>query len=118
MLWTRKTPPLHDKTRVVGIDLTSSRARAASVGGGKVRPVALDGPAEELLLFIACDRRTPEVGRAGYALARRMPHAVASNFLPLLGQPRDVKAGRFSFAPEAALEYAFLKMRNAVVAES
>jgi len=118
MLWSRKPAPAHDPSRVVGVDLTATRARAVSVGGGKVRPVVLDDPAEELLLFLACDRRTPELGRAGYGLVRRMPHAVGSNFLPALGHPKEVRAGRFSFTPDAALELAFAKLKGPVAAES
>jgi hypothetical protein len=118
MLWSRKTPPPHDRSRVVGIDLNASRIRVAAVGGGKVRTIPLDGTADELLLFLACDRRTPEVGRAGYSLARKAPHAVGSNFLGGLAQGRDVRAGRHSLTPEAALELALAKVRGPVAAES
>ena len=31
MLWSRKSPPVHERSRAVGIDLTASRARAVSV---------------------------------------------------------------------------------------
>src|SRR5207302_1345545 len=80
MLWSRKPPPsVHDRSRVVGIDLTASRLRAVSAGGGHARPLLLEDPAEALLLHVAADRRTPEVGRAGYALCRKLPHAVCSN---------------------------------------
>ena len=37
MLWNRKSAPVHERSRAVGIDLTASRARACSVGGGKAR---------------------------------------------------------------------------------
>ena len=42
MLWSRKSTPVHDPSRVAGLDLTASRLRAAAVGGGKVRTLALD----------------------------------------------------------------------------
>ncbi|MDB5310576.1 MAG: hypothetical protein JWO38_4778, partial [Gemmataceae bacterium] len=118
MLWSRKPVPVLDRSRVVGVDLTASRARVVSVGGGKVRPVVLDDPAEDLLLFLAGDRRAPEIGRAGYALCRKMPHAVGSSFLPALAQPREVRAGRHVLTPEAALELAFARLRAPVAAES
>src|SRR6184192_2598602 len=95
MLWSRKPTPVHDRSRAVGIDLTASRARAEGVGA-KSRPLVLDDPDEELLLFIAGDRRTPEVGRAGFSLCRKMPHVVCANFLPALGQSREWKVGRHS----------------------
>ena len=118
MLWTRKLPPIHDRSRVVGIDLTASRARAVSVGGGKVRPLPLDDAADDLALYLACDRRTPEAGRAGVALARKAPHSVVSNFLAGIGQPGEFRAGRHVLTPEAALELVAAKFREPVAAES
>lgn len=117
MLWSRKTAPAPDRARAVGIDLTASRARAEAVGG-KPRPVALDGPDAELLLYVSGERRTAEVGRAGLALCRRLPHLVCSNFLPALAQAREWRAGRHTLVAEAALGLAFDKMRGPVAAES
>src|SRR5262245_8388683 len=118
MLWGRKSTPVHERTRAVGLDLTASRARAASVGGGKFRTPLLDEPAEDLVLFVAGDRRAPEVGRAGYGLCRKLPHAVCSNFLPSLGQPREWKTGRHTLTPESALEIALAKLVRPLAAES
>jgi hypothetical protein len=119
MLWSRKAAPVHDRGRHVGLDLTASRARAASVGGGaRPRTLLLDDPAEELPLFLALDRRTPEPGRAGYALCRKAPHLVCSNFLPVLAQPREWKAGRHTLTPESALELVFVKLHDPVAAEA
>ena len=75
MLWSRKPAPVHDRTRAVGIDLTASRALAEAVGG-KSRELLLDGAEAELPLFVACDRRVPEVGHAGLGLCRRAPHCL------------------------------------------
>jgi hypothetical protein len=118
MLWGRKSTPVHERSRAVGLDLTASRARAASVGGGKYRTPLLDEPAEDLVLFVAGDRRTPEVGRAGYSLCRKLPHVVCSNFLPALSQPREWKTGRHTLTPESALELALAKLARPVAAES
>ncbi|HEY3788519.1 MAG TPA: hypothetical protein VGL71_06670 [Urbifossiella sp.] len=118
MLWSKKPPPVHDRTRVIGLDLTASRARAVSVGGGKVRPVLLEDPSEEMPMFLACERRTPEVGRTAYALIRKMPHAVGSNFVPAVGQPREIRAGRYAFSPDACLELAFTRLRIPIIHES
>jgi len=119
MLWSSKKPPsVHDRSRVIGLDLTASRARAVSVGEGKVRPVVLEDPAEEMPMFLACERRTPEIGYAAYGLIRKMPHAVGSNFLPAVGQPREVRAGRYTFTPDGVLELAFARLRGPITAES
>ncbi|MFO0800961.1 MAG: hypothetical protein U0804_26140 [Gemmataceae bacterium] len=118
MLWSRKPAPVHDKSRVVGIDLTASRARAVSVGGGKVRVLVLDDPAEELVLAVAGDRRTPEVGHAGAGLRRTAPHAVALGFLPAVGQSREFPAGRHSPTADTLVELALAKVGATVAAET
>ncbi|MFM8272180.1 MAG: hypothetical protein ACKODX_07565, partial [Gemmata sp.] len=117
MLWSRKPAPVHDRTRAVGIDLTASRALAEAVGG-KSRELLLDGAEAELPLFVACDRRVPEVGHAGLGLCRRAPHAVCSGFLPFVAQPREWKVGRHALIAEVALGLAFDKMRGPIAAES
>jgi hypothetical protein len=118
MLWSRKPTPTHERTRHAGIDLTASRIMGVSVGSGKVRSFVFDGEAEELPLFIALDRRSPEVGRAGYSLCRKMPHTVCSNFLPDLAQAREWRVGRNVLTPESALELALNKIREPILAES
>jgi hypothetical protein len=102
----------------VGLDLTSSRARAVAVASGIWRPLVLDAQSEPLLLFIALDRRTPEIGHAGYTLYRKTPHAVCANFLAALGTTREWRGGRHVVTPETALELALYKIRGPVTAES
>ena len=115
MFWSRKQESVvHDRSRVVGLDITSSRARAVSVGAGKSRTLALDGPDEDLLLFGHLDRRTPEFGRVGYAIARKLPHAVCTNFLPQLGLNRSWPAARGPLTAEAAVGLTFAALRPAV----
>ena len=118
MLWSKKSKPVHEKTRAVGIDLTSSRARAVAATAGIWRPLVLDAPAEDMVMFLALDRRMPEVGKAGYALCRKTPHAVCSNFLAAIGHTREWRCGRNTLTPDTALELAFQKLRDAVAAES
>jgi hypothetical protein len=117
MLWSRKPAPVHDRSRAVGIDLTASRARAEGVGS-KPRPLVLDDPDTELLLYISAERRTLEIGRAGFALCRRMPHLVCSNFLAALGQAREWRIGRHALVAEAALGLVFDKLRGPVEVET
>ena len=118
MLWGKKQTPIHDRSRTVGIDLNASRVRAVSVGGGKYRSIVLEDPSEELMLFIACDRRTPDTGRAGYSLCRRLPHVVCSNFLPSLARSMEWNAGRHTLTAEAALGLALEKVRGPIADES
>ena len=117
MLWSRKPTPVHDRARAVGIDLTASRV-LAEAGGGKTHAIVLDEPDAELAMFIAGDRRAPEVGRAGFALCRKMPHVVCSNFLPTLGQSREWRIGRHALIAEAALGLVFEKIRGPIANES
>jgi len=117
MLWSRKSAPVHDRARAVGLDVTASRVRGEAVGS-KSRPLVLDDPDAELLLFIAGDRRVPDVGRGGFALCRKTPHLVCSNFLSALGQAREWKIGRHALTAEAALGLTFDKLRGPVSAET
>jgi hypothetical protein len=118
MLWSRKSAPIHDKSRDVGVDVTASRIRAVAVGLGKTQPLVLDEPGEDLPLYIALDRRTAEIGRVGYSLCKKAPHAVCSNFLPCLTQTREWRNGRHVVTPDSALELAFTKLRGPIAAES
>jgi hypothetical protein len=117
MLWSRKPAPVHDRSRAVGIDLTASRVRAEGVGS-KSRPLVLDEPDAELLLLVSGERRAVEVGRAGFALYRKMSHLVCSNFLPALGQAREWRIGRHVLTAETALGLVFEKIRGPVSAET
>jgi hypothetical protein len=118
MFWGKKAPPVHDKTRAVGLDLTATRLRAVAVSDWKTRALYLDPPAENLALIVALDRRNLEVGRAGASICRKTPHAVCSNFLPLLAQTREWRFGRHVATPEIALELSLSKARSAILAES
>src|SRR5439155_2163617 len=101
--WSRKAEPAAQA--VVGLDLNAGRARAVHgpAAGTTPRVLPLDDTHAELPLAISLERRTPEVGRAGLALLRRMPHAVCADFLPALGQAREWRAGRNRLDAAAAL---------------
>lgn len=118
MFWGKKTTSVHDKTRAVGLDLTSSRLRGVAVSDWKTRALILDPPAENLALVVALDRRTPEVGHTAVSICRKAPHAICSNFLPCLAQNREWRSGRHVVTAEIALELAFSRIRGAVIAES
>ncbi|MGL6096990.1 MAG: hypothetical protein ACRC7O_14500 [Fimbriiglobus sp.] len=114
----KNAPPVHERSRIVGLDLNAARARAVSAGGGKLRTLLLDGTAEELRLMVHLDRRPPEVGRAAVQILRKLPHAVAAGFLPLLGHPTTWPTGKGKLTPEAALALALDRLRGPLVAES
>jgi len=118
MLWSRRPSPLHEKARAVGLDLTASRIRAVTIAAGKTRSLLLNDPDEALPLFVSLLGRTPEVGWAGYSHCRKTPHAVCSNFLAALGQPRVWKAGRHTLTPAAALELSLAATGGVVSAEA
>ncbi|MCS6865704.1 MAG: hypothetical protein RMJ56_06265 [Gemmataceae bacterium] len=117
MLWSRKSEPVYDRIRAVGLDLTASRVRAEALGS-KCRPLVLDEPETELPLFIAGERRVPVVGRAAVALCRRLPHVVCANFLASLNQPREWKIGRHTLTAEMALGLIFETIRKPVLGET
>lgn len=117
MLWSRKPAPVHDRTRAVGLDVTASRVRAEAVGM-KSRALPFDPPHDELELFISGQHRAAEVGRAGVALCRKMPHLVCSGFLAALGQAREWRLGRHTLTADSALALVFDKIRSTVAAET
>lgn len=115
--WTKKLVSVHDKSRAVGLDVTSTRIRA-TVTGDAPRSLLLDDPSEELTLTVAFDRKPAMVGRAAATLVRTAPHSVATNVLPHLGQPKEWRAGRATLSPETALGLAFETIRPIVAEES
>lgn len=90
---------------VVGLDLNATRARAAygQADAAQPRSLPLDDPHPDLPLVISLEKRTPEVGRAGLGLIRRLPHLVVRDFLPALGQNRNWSAGRHHLDPASAV---------------
>ncbi len=106
------------RTRLVGLDLTATRARAVASGDGRTRPLVLDGDAHELPLFLNLDHKPPVVGSAAVAVIRRLPHVVCSNFLPLLGLAHEWRVGKKTMTPESALQAALDVVRPAVAAET
>lgn len=118
-LGTRKSADAEPvRGRLVGIDLTASRARAVSSGDGRTRALVLDGDAHELPLFLDLSQNPPVVGSAAVRLVRKQPHLVCSNFLPLLGGPHEWRVGRKTLGPAAALRIALDALRPTVTAET
>lgn len=117
-LGTRKAAtPEPTRGRLVGLDLTATRARAVASGDGRTRALELDADAHELPLVLDLSQSPPVVGSAAVHLVRKQPHQTCSNFLPLLGQPHEWRLGRRPFTPADAVRTALEAIRPAVAAE-
>lgn len=112
------TPSAPGRAKLLGVDMTASRVRALAAAGGHANPVSLEESQDELPLFINLERRSPEVGRAGYAICRTLPHLVCSNYLPQLGQAREWRGTRISLTPETAVAATFETLRGPLTAEA
>jgi hypothetical protein len=96
---------------VVGLDLNSTRARAATAGQGQsARALSLDARHAELPLALALDGRVPEVGERGLTLRRKAPHSACVDFLPSLGERRHWGSGRSRIDANRALELVFARL--------
>jgi hypothetical protein len=113
--WSRNKPDA-SAGAVVGLDLNATRARAAygPAAGASPRGLMLDDPHPELPLAVSLENRSPEVGRAGLGLVRKLPHLVVRDFLPALGQDRVWTAGRHRLDAAAALVLVGAKLRPAL----
>lgn len=94
----------------LGIDLNASRARAATGRASRNRILLLDDPHPDLPLAISLENRSPQLGRAGLSLVRRMPHLTCTNHLPFIGQPHEWKAGRHRLDALGAAALVFEKL--------
>lgn len=94
----------------LGIDLNATRARAATGRTSRNRILLLDDPHPDLPLAISLEKRTPELGRAGLKLIRRMPHLTCGNYLPQLGRPQEWKGGRHRLDATSAITVLFEKL--------
>jgi hypothetical protein len=108
--FSSKSPHANREAGGLGIDLNATRARAATGRASRNRIVLLDDPHPDLPLAISLEHRTAEVGRAGLALVRKMPHLTCRNFLPHLGQPQEWKGGRHRLDAVAAATLALEKL--------
>lgn len=103
---------------LVGLDLNATRARAVvGVSGAPPKPLPLDDPRPTLPAALSLQGRYAEVGRAGVALCRALPHLVCDNFLSRLGTPYEWVAGRHRLDATKALT-SFLEPIRTVAASA
>src|SRR5947209_5631140 len=98
MVWARKSVPakkVEPEPRLVGLDLNATRARAVH-GPAQALPrlLPLATTADDLPMVLSLQGRQAEVGRAGAALCRLLPHLTCLDFLAHVGAPREWVAGR------------------------
>ena len=89
--WNRKSTDSAVMRAPLGVDLNAGRARAANGRAVRNKLFPLDEPQPDLPLAISLEKRTPEVGRAAYAVCRKLPHAICAGYLPMLGQAQEWK---------------------------
>jgi len=110
--WSRKPTEASVDRGPLGLDLNAGRARAAHGRAARNKLFPLDDPYTDLLLALSLEKRTPELGRAAYAVSRKLPHVVCAGYLPYLGQPQEWKAGRHTVTAELALGLALERIRS------
>lgn len=89
---------------LVGVDIDSSRVLAVSGASGlPPQVVRLDGADHRLPMAVSLAGRSPQVGRQGSQLCRRLPHLVCLDFLAELGKASNWRAGKHRLSAVDAL---------------
>jgi hypothetical protein len=118
MAWARKPVPANKvelEPTLVGLDLNATRARAVHGPAQALpRPLPLAGTAEDLPMVLSLQGRQAEVGKAGSALCRVMPHLTCGDFLAHVGEPREWVAGRHRLDALKALALVFEHVQPAL----
>ena len=112
--WNRKSSDSGLMRAPLGVDLNAARARAANGRAVRNKLFLLDDPHSDLPLAISLEKRTPEIGRAAYAICRKLPHAICAGYLPFLGQAQEWKGGRTALTADSALALALERLRTAL----
>jgi hypothetical protein len=104
--------PHPGKASLLGIDLNATRVRAVAGGAGEPpQSLLFDASAEELPLALSLEHRHIEIGAAGLALCRRLPHLACLDFLGCLGTDKQWTAGRHRLDAARALALIFEHLR-------
>lgn len=111
-IWSRKSEDNSIEKGPIGLDLNSSRARAALGRGQKNKLLPLGEQHNDFPISINLDKRPAEVGPSAWAISRKLPHLICSNYLPFLGQPNEWKGNRITLNAESALALTLDKIRQ------
>jgi hypothetical protein len=96
------------KPILVALDLNATRVQAVSdAGDGEPEALLLEGMRADLPLAVCLEGRHMQVGSAGLAHRRAVPHFVCLGFLPHLGTTRTWTAGRHRLDASKALGLVF-----------
>ncbi len=104
--------------RMAGLDANATRARAVTLGEDRLQQLPLEEPLEELAFAANMEHRTASIGHAAVAQCRRVPHAICSGYLGLIGQSKEWRAGRTIHTPETLTQLGFDKLSSSLGAES
>jgi hypothetical protein len=97
---------------LIALDWNASRVRAVSgPATGAPDSLPLDGNHADLPLALSLQGAEPEVGRAGLALCRRLPHLSCLNFLPSLDTTRQWHTDRCRMDAGQALQLVIERLR-------
>src|SRR5437764_232416 len=118
MVWARKSLPANKsepEPTLIGLEVNATRARAVH-GPAQVLPrlLPLAGTGNELPMVLSLQGRQAEVGRAGTAICRLLPHLTCIDFLAQLGEPREWVAGRHRLDALKALALVFESFQAAL----
>lgn len=101
--------------KLVGLDFNATRVYAVGgAPGAAPRPLALEGDQPTLSVALSLEHRQPQVGQAGVALCRRLPHLSCVDIPAWLGEPREWRAGRHRLDAAKALALVFDRMQPAL----
>jgi len=116
--WSRKTPAANEDRGALGVDLNAGRARATYGRASRNKLFLLDDPHTDLPLAVSLDKRTPDVGRAALSVCRTLPHTMAVNYLPQLGQVFEWKHAKHAVTADGLVTLALEKLGQATSSNS
>jgi hypothetical protein len=96
---------------LIGVDVNATRVRAVAGPAGAPQGLPLDDRHADLPTAVSLEGRTPDVGRAGTRICRRLPHLACVNFLPHLGTPRSWGGSRTMVTADQALAALLARLR-------
>lgn len=98
---------------LVGLDINASRVRAVQgPAGAPPHALPLDETRRDLPMALSLEHRALQVGLAGLALCRELPHLACDNFLAHMGTSREWAGGRHRIDASRAVAAVFDRLRS------